>query len=63
MFIADFLKWFDVNSQNVIMEKVVGHKLVDTIVPPYLHNVKKLKHNHKLIENFKFELLNHVIGH
>ncbi len=35
MFIADFLKWFDVDLQNVIMEKVVGHELLDITMPPY----------------------------
>ncbi len=45
MFIANFLKWFDVDLQNVIMEKVVGHELLDITMPPYLHDVKRLKHN------------------
>jgi hypothetical protein len=63
MFIADFLKRFDVDSQNVIMEKVMGHELLDIVMPPYLHDVKKLKHNQQLIENFIFGLSNHVAGH
>lgn len=53
MFITDFFKRFDVDSQNVIMEKVVDHELLDIVVPPYLHDVKKLKHNQQLIKNFK----------
>jgi hypothetical protein len=56
MFIVDFFKRFDVDSQNVIMEKVVDHELLDIVVPPYLHDVKKLKHNQQLIENFRFRL-------
>ncbi len=46
-----------------LWEKVVGHKLLDTIMPPYLHDVKRLKHNHQLIENFTSGLSNHVMGH
>ncbi len=41
----------------------MGHKLLDTIMPPYLHDVKRLKHNHQLIENFTSRLSNHVIRH
>jgi hypothetical protein len=43
MFIANFLKWFDVDLQNVITKKVVGHEFLDTIVPPYLQDAKKIK--------------------
>ncbi len=45
MFIVDFFKKFDVDSQNVIMEKVVGLELLDIVVPPYLYDVNRLKHN------------------
>jgi hypothetical protein len=31
-------------------------------MPPYLQDVKRLKHNHQLLENFKYGLSNHVTG-
>jgi hypothetical protein len=49
--------------QNVIMEEVVGRELLNTNVPPYMHDVKKLKHNQQLIENLRSGLSNHVIDH
>jgi hypothetical protein len=49
--------------QNVIMEEVVGRELLNINVPPYMHDVKKLKHNQQLIENLRSGLSNHVIGH
>jgi hypothetical protein len=45
MFIADFLKGYDVAAQNTIMQKVVSHELLVEIVPPYLHDTKMLKHS------------------
>lgn len=62
MFIVDFLKGYDVDVQNVIMEKVVGHDILTVAMPPYLHDIKRLKQNLQLIENFKFGL-NHVASH
>jgi hypothetical protein len=62
MFIVYFLKRYDVNTQNVIMEKVVGHDILTGAMPPYLHDIKRLKQNLQLIENFKSGL-NHAAGH
>ncbi len=46
MFILDFLKGYDVVKQQATMYKVVSHELLIHVMPPYLQNVKKLKHNH-----------------
>jgi hypothetical protein len=42
IFIANFLKGYDVVVQNTIMQKVVSHELLIEIVPPYLHDTKML---------------------
>jgi len=39
MFIMDFLKGFDIVAQNTIMEKVLSHDLIITMLPSYLHDV------------------------
>lgn len=46
MFILDFLKGYDVAKQQATLHKVVSHELLIHVMPPYLQNVKKLKHNH-----------------
>jgi RNase P protein component len=60
MSIAYFLKGFDVVVYNKIMEKVVGHDLLGVVMPSYLHDTKKIKHNQLLINNLKFKLSGHV---
>ncbi len=60
MFILDFLKGYDVANQQVIMHKVVSHEILINVMSPYLQDVKRLKHNHQLLENFKSRLSSHV---
>jgi hypothetical protein len=43
MFTMDFLKGFYIAAQNTIMEKVLSHDLIITMLPSYLHDVKRLK--------------------
>jgi hypothetical protein len=61
MSIAYFLKRFDVAMQNKITEKVVKHDLLGVVMPSYLHDTKRKKHNQLLIDNFKSKLSGHVI--
>jgi hypothetical protein len=63
MFIMDFLKGFDIATQNTIMEKVLSHDLIIAMLPFYLHDVKRLKHNQQLFDNFCYGSISHVIGH
>ncbi len=44
------------------MEKVVSHDILVGAMPPYLHDIKTLKHNLQLIENFRSRLREHLIG-
>jgi hypothetical protein len=44
------------------MENVVGPDILTGAMPPYLHDIKRLKQNLQLIENF-ISGLNHVAGH
>jgi hypothetical protein len=53
MFILNFLKGYDVAKQQAIMHKVVSHEFLIDVMPPYLQEVKRLKHNYQLLENFK----------
>jgi hypothetical protein len=62
MSIAYFLKSFDVAMQNKIMEKVVKHYLLGAVMPSYLLDSKRIKHNQLLIDNFKSKLSGHVTG-
>ncbi len=62
MFILDFLKGYDVAKQQAIMQKVVCHELLIDVMPPYLQDVKRLKHKHQLLENFKFGLSSPMKG-
>jgi hypothetical protein len=48
--------------QNKIMEKVVRHDLLGVVMPSYLHDTKRIKHNQLLIDNFKSKLSGHFIG-
>jgi hypothetical protein len=43
MFIMDFLKGFDIATQNTITKKVLSHDLIIAMLPSYLHDVKRLK--------------------
>jgi hypothetical protein len=43
MFTMDFLKGFYIATQNTIMEKVLSHDLITTMLPSNLHDVKRLK--------------------
>jgi len=38
------------------LEKVVSHDIFVDAMPPYLHDIKTLKHNLQLIENFRSRL-------
>jgi hypothetical protein len=60
--ITKFLKGYDYAMHNIIMEKVIGHDILFNNMPPYLHDVKRLKQNQTLIQIFKFGLSNHVMG-
>ncbi len=40
----------------------MGHDILTGAMPPYLHDIKRLKQNLQLIKNFKFGL-NHVASH
>ncbi len=60
MSIAYFLKCFDVVVYNKIMEKVVGHDLLGVVMPSYLRDTKKIKHNQLLINNLKSKLSGHI---
>jgi len=62
MFIANFLKGYDVVTHTNIIQKVVSHEILISMVPPYLHDTKLLKHTQQSIENLKSKLSNHVIG-
>ncbi len=62
MSIADFVKGFDVVMQNKIMEKVMSHNLLGVVMPLYLHDTKRIKHNQLLIDNLKSRLLGHITG-
>jgi hypothetical protein len=42
------------------MEKVVSHDLHVDVVPPYMHNLKRLKYNQQLVKNFTYGVLSHV---
>ncbi len=42
------------------MEKVVSHDLLIDVVPPYMHNFKRLKYNQQLVNNFTYGVLGHV---
>jgi hypothetical protein len=55
MFILDFLKGYDVPKQQAIMQKVASHELIIDVMPPYLQNGKRLKHNHQLLENLSLD--------
>ncbi len=45
MSIVDFLKSFDVAMKNKIMEKVVRHDVLSVVMPSYLCDIKRIKHN------------------
>jgi hypothetical protein len=60
MFARDFLKRFDVVAQNTVIEKVLSHDILHGMIPSYLHNIKRLKQNHQLFENFHYGLIGHV---
>jgi hypothetical protein len=62
LLIRNFLKGFDVVVHNIILEKVLSHDILIDAMPPYLHDIKTLKHNLRLIENFRFGLGEHMIG-
>jgi hypothetical protein len=48
MFIVDFLKGYDVAAHNNIIQKVVSRKILISMVAPYLHETKLLKHTQQL---------------
>ncbi len=48
--------------KNTILEKVVSHDIFVDVVPPYLHDIKTLKHNLQLIEKLRSRLGEHLIG-
>jgi hypothetical protein len=62
MFIANFLKGYDVATHNNIIQKFVSHEIFISMVLPYLHDTKLLKHTQQLIENIKSKLSNHMKG-
>jgi hypothetical protein len=62
LLIRNFLKGFDVVVQNTILEKVISHDILVDAMPSYLHDIKTLKHNLQLIENFRSGLGEHLIG-
>jgi hypothetical protein len=49
----DFLKGYDAKMQQNIMDKVVGHKLLVNVLPPYLQDAKKLKQTQQLFNKFQ----------
>jgi len=61
LFIRNFFKGFDIVAHNTILEKVVSHDILVDAMPPYLYDIKTLKHNLQLIENFRSRLREHLI--
>ncbi len=53
-------KRLDVVVYNKIMEKVMGHDLMGDVMPLYLFDTKRIKHNQLLIDNLKFGLSSHI---
>ncbi len=62
LFIRNFLEGFDIVAHNTILEKVVSHDILVDAMPPYLHDIKTLKRNLQLLENFRSRLGEHLIG-
>jgi hypothetical protein len=44
IFLHNVQKAFNIRVQNIIMEKIVFHDFND-VMPPYMHDFKRLKHN------------------
>jgi hypothetical protein len=62
MHIHEFLKGYRSSFQNVVIEKLMGSDLLKDCVLKYLHDLRKIKQNQVIVDNFKSSLSNHLSG-
>jgi Leucine-rich repeat (LRR) protein len=62
MFAFDKMKQFEINVQQVIIEKFFVHPLVQNTLPDSLTNLQCLKTHENLMSNLKFGITDHLIG-
>ena len=62
LFALKELEGFDLHVQKQILEKVVGHSLLQSFLPEYLTNLQAVKNNLAIVENLNCRMASHLVG-
>jgi hypothetical protein len=58
----ELIKDFEPSIQHVILEKCLGHSVLQNVIPTYRTNVQSIKQNQKILSNMKYGITNHLVG-